>query len=164
VSDPQGVQASIPSTPTDPITGEPSGAPRLPPVVIEPMGGNRYKVLVDYVHVREHEGTTYRLTIPAGFQCDLASVPRILWWWISPFDLGAAAIPHDWIYSHGGKLPDGSHQKLVNGTWENLPQAWTREEADRLFARMMRDVGVPRFMRRRAYNAVRLFGGGAWKG
>jgi hypothetical protein len=70
-----------------------------PPPRVEPLGGNRYRLVEDYVYAWKKEGVHAMLIVPAGFECDLASVPRILSWYISPFDLGSAVVPHDWISS-----------------------------------------------------------------
>lgn len=40
------------------------------------------------------------LAVPKGFVCDLASVPRLLWWWMPPDGIyRAAVVIHDWDYS-----------------------------------------------------------------
>ena len=129
---------------------------------VEPLGANRYRLVEPYTYAWSKSGEQYRLTVPAGFENDLASVPRILWWYISPFDLGLAAVPHDWLYFHAGLLPQGSLQRLDGNKWVDVPQRWTRRDADRLFGRMMREAHVSRTKRRRAYWAVRLFGWPAW--
>ena len=38
------------------------------------------------------------ITIPAGYITDLASVPRICWGFIAPFDVARAAVVHDMLY------------------------------------------------------------------
>jgi hypothetical protein len=134
----------------------------LPYPRVEPLGGNRYRLVEPYVYEWSHQGARYRLTVPAGFQNDLASVPRVLWWYISPFDLGLAAVPHDWIYFHAGRLPAGSFQRLEGNRWVDVHERWSRRDADRLFGRLMRDAHVDRTRRRRAYLAVRLLGWPAW--
>lgn len=130
---------------------------------VEPLGGNRYRLFEPYVYRWEKDGERYRVVVPAGFTSDLASVPRLLWVVISPFDLGAAVVPHDWIYAHGGRVPAGSWQIGTGSGWADDERAWTRRETDRLFGRMMREVGVPRVRRRSAYLAVRLFGWVVWR-
>ena len=58
----------------------------------------------DYACV--HAGTT--ITVPTGFEFDLASVPRPLWWLISPFDLSIAApLIHDLLYHYAWSPPHG---------------------------------------------------------
>jgi hypothetical protein len=43
------------------------------------------------------EGET--ITAPVGFVTDLGSVPRLLWWFLSPWDIARAAVIHDFMYS-----------------------------------------------------------------
>lgn len=90
-----------------------------------------------------HAGHPCTICVPAGFITDLASVPRLLWWLIAPFCLGPAAVLHDFLYRRGG---------FYGG------RTWTRRDVDRLFGRVMRESGVPRWKRRLAFRAVRLFG------
>lgn len=104
----------------------------------------------------------YRLVVPAGFTHDFASVPRLLWVLISPLDLGLASIFHDWLYATGGREPT-LRWDPGTGTWEELHRAWTRVQVDELFARMMREQGVPKWRRRSAYLTVRLVGGRHWR-
>lgn len=105
----------------------------------------------------------YRLVLPVGFAHDFATIPRPLWTLISPLDLGLASIFHDWLHSGGGRVvtlqwvPDGP-------AWEERDQPWTRVNADELFARIMREQGVPKWRRRVAYLAVRAFGRKHWGG
>ena len=129
---------------------------------VEPLGGNRYRLFEAYAYVWTKDGASYRLVVPAGFTSDLASVPRLLWFVISPFDLGAAVVPHDWVYANAGRLPPSSWQAWRGGDWADDERVWTRREADRLFGRLMREVGVSRWKRRAAYLAVRLFGFLVW--
>jgi hypothetical protein len=85
-----------------------------------------------------------RFVIPKGFECDLASIPWFLRWKLERFDLSLlAAFAHDWLYRTAG-----------------LGGRYTRLQADRVFLRLMKDEGVPKTRRRRAYKAVRMFG---WK-
>jgi hypothetical protein len=101
------------------------------------------------------------LVVPEGMRHDLASVPRPLWMLISPFDLGLASLFHDYLYRHGGRVVTWGW----NGeAWESIHTPWTREQADRLFARIMREQNVKRWRRRWAYRAVHWLGGGAWRG
>lgn len=130
-----------------------------------PLPRHQYEVLDDYPYEWEHEGVKYKLVVLTGFECNIASVPRFLWFYINPFDLGPAAIFHDWIYRHGGQLPEGSWFRLENDHPVDVRREipWNREGTDRLFARIMRESGVTKIKRRQAYLAVRIFGGCAWK-
>ena len=130
---------------------------------IEPLGGNRYRLIEEYVYQWTKDGVRYKLRVPVGFETDLASIPRLLWFLISPFDLGAATVPHDWLYHHRGNLPPNSHFKLINGKWVDVGVGWTRRSADRLLGRIMREARVSRLRRRLAFCAVWFLGWLAWK-
>ena len=92
----------------------------------------------------------YRFNIAAGFRFDLASVPRLIWWAISPFELSLSApLVHDFIYADDGEVPVGS---VVP------PRRFSRLECDRIFRAMMLAEGVPRWRRALAYWSVRWFG------
>jgi len=129
---------------------------------IEPLGGNRYRLFDDYQYEWIQNGNLYKIIVPSGFTCDLASIPRLLWIIVSPFDFGPAAVPHDWIYSFGGKIPPSSCLVKLNGKWMECDQYWSRKDADRLFARIMKDLNLSEFKKKNAYKAVRIFGSKAW--
>ena len=42
--------------------------------------------------------TTSTITVPKGYITDLASVPRVCWTFIAPFDCARAAVVHDIMY------------------------------------------------------------------
>ena len=102
----------------------------------------------------EWEGATY--SIPEGFRHDGASVPRPVWslTGLRPDGLlRAAALLHDALYRHGGRLPKG---------WG--PQVpISRKDADRAFYGLMIEAGVPRWRAWTAWRAVRVFGRWSWK-
>jgi hypothetical protein len=127
------------------------GSELPPPIVSYRVGACRWRLERDYGC--DHEGR--RVTIPGGFEFDLASVPRQVWWLVAPFELSIAApLIHDFLYRCGGAPPPGAV----------VPEhRYTRREADRLFLRMMEREGVAAWRRRAAYGAVRAFGGLAWK-
>jgi hypothetical protein len=77
--------------------------------------------------------------IPAGFETDFASVPRLFWNILPPIGLYTrAAIVHDYLYQTG----------LVS-----------RKEADLIFLQIMKTDEVDFFVRHLMYYAVRIFGG-----
>jgi hypothetical protein len=135
---------------------------QVPNPRIEPLGGNRYKLIADYIYEWTKDSVQYKLIVPVDFETDLASIPRLLWSFISPFDLGAAVVPHDWLYYHRGNLPPNSHFKLINGRWADVGLRWTRKAADRLMGRIMREARVCRWRRRSAFCAVWFLGWLAW--
>ncbi|MDJ0953266.1 MAG: DUF1353 domain-containing protein [Acidimicrobiia bacterium] len=121
-----------------------------PPVVTYIGPGNVWRLEADYPY---QDGPTL-ITVPSGFLFDLASIPRVFWWLISPFELSVAApLLHDFLYAHKGKLPQGS---------VDPPRQYSRKEADQLFKRVMESEGVPGWRRHPAYAAVRSFGWIGW--
>ena len=87
------------------------------------------------------------LIVPAGFESDGASVPRLLWGVVFPRDDRKAlfgAIVHDYIY-------------------RTHPLKWTRSDADDAFLYLLQQGGVSFVRRIRAYIGVRLFGKSAWE-
>jgi hypothetical protein len=94
-----------------------------------------------------------RFAVPAGFTFDFASVPRITRFWIQTTDLGTVGpCAHDWLYSHGGRVPG------VDGA----PLHYSREDADRLFRDLMKASSVPWWRWWPAWRAVRRFGSLFW--
>jgi hypothetical protein len=90
------------------------------------------------------------LRVPQGFIFDLASVPRVLWPVIAPFELSLVApLLHDFLYRAGGRTS---------------VRDYTRAEVDRLFLRAAIEEGVPRLKASVAYRMVRMFGFTAWRG
>ena len=78
---------------------------RLPAPLVTFLGDGRWRLERAYDH-RDGETT---ITVPAGFEFDLSSVPRIFWSLIAPFELSIAApLLHDFLYRYGGKPPVGS--------------------------------------------------------
>ena len=112
------------------------------------------------VEVREHEkderGNIFTLLrplsvcgliVPAGFESDGASVPRLLWGVVFPRGDRKAlcgAIVHDYIY-------------------RTHPEGWTRADADEVFLYLLQHGGVSYIRRIRAYFGVRLFGKSSWE-
>lgn len=82
------------------------------------------------------------IVVPAGFDTDYASIPRIFWSIYPPDGSYApAAVVHDWLY------------------WS---QDFTRDESDRVFYEAMTALGVPWLRRQIIYRAVRLGGWAPW--
>ncbi|ANY16598.1 hypothetical protein AW878_02865 [Bordetella pseudohinzii] len=83
------------------------------------------------------------MSVPAGFLTDLASIPKMLWWWQSPHeDTLAPAILHDYLY------------------WE---QPCSRDEADAVMYVSMIQVGMKKSTADRIYQGIRTgFAVAAW--
>ena len=78
--------------------------------------------------------------IPANFETDLASIPKVIWPIMAPAhsSLIRPAIVHDWFY-----------RKTCD---------FTRHETDLIFYHMLRNEGVSKFRASIMYYAVRIFG------
>lgn len=124
---------------------------RLPPPILSFVGGRRWRLEADYAY-RDADTT---ITIGKGFEFDLSSVPRLLWWLIAPFELSVAApLLHDYLYFHGGRPPAGAV----------VPhRTYNRAEVDAMFRGIMRKEGVSAWRRALGYLAVRAFGRPAWR-
>lgn len=86
------------------------------------------------------------ITVPQGFDTDLASIPRPLWALLPPFgSYDRAGVIHDWMYTVGPKAN------------------WTRRDADEALLEGMEDLGVGKWTRRVIYAGVRLGGSPAWE-
>jgi hypothetical protein len=122
-----------------------------------------YRLLEDYVVEWQAEGfARQRLTVPAGFECDGASVPALLEWYLGRERILPAGVAHDFQYRYQGRTPLGSHQALQDGVWTDQRFAWSRQESDRFFARNLQFCKIKDHQRRNAYRAVRLAGRRPW--
>ena len=81
-----------------------------------------------------------KFEIPANFETDLASIPKVAWPVMAPAhsSLIAPAIVHDWLY-----------RKTCD---------FTRHETDLIFYYMLKNDGVSTIRASIMYYAVRLFG------
>lgn len=75
------------------------------------------------------------VVVPAGFETDLASVPRFAYYGLFGNTAHKAAVVHDWLLAEGER----------------------REDADAEFLAAMRASGVPVWRRWVMYAAVRMF-------
>ena len=92
---------------------------------------------------RQLEPLTYRgsrdtFTVPAGYVTNFASVPRLLWWFIPRYGrYTKATVLHDCLCDDAG-------DDVVR-----------RRDADGIFRRTMRELGVPLLRRRIMWAGVR---------
>ena len=82
------------------------------------------------------------VAVPAGFTCDLASIPRWLFCLVSPYDIALPGIVHDLLYRR---------------------QETTRRYADFVLFNTLEILGSPWYVRYPVWIAVRLFGKKAWE-
>jgi hypothetical protein len=100
-----------------------------------------WQVVQPFVYQSDVAGQTF--TVPADFQTDLASVPRLpVVYWLTGGRASEAAVIHDWIYTH----------KMV-----------PRRVADAVLREASAVSGVPRWARDLMFYGVRAFGWLHWK-
>ena len=96
----------------------------------------------------------HKFVIQQGFLFDLASIPRLFWRLIAPYELSISApLLHDYLYRYRGDPPAGTIEPV---------KVFTRRESDELFRDLMVEEGVSTWRRKVAYWAVRWFGKWAW--
>jgi hypothetical protein len=115
-------------------------------VSLEP-NGRKWKLEEDFTYYTEifkDKGIDrYYITVPAGFETDFASVPKIfilLLRWRDKFN--KASVVHDWLY-HTKEVP--------------------RRIADRIFLEGLTILGIPKWKAYLFYWVVRLLGWTHWK-
>jgi len=126
------------------------------PLVVSPLpDGRRWKLVFQFGYDVGRKGSGDRITVPAGFVTDFASIPWILWrlllWWLPYWaKYSKAAVLHDWLY----------RAKEIMG------KLITRKKADKIFLESMlvewRHHWSGRAIAYVEYWAVRLFGWPAW--
>ena len=91
------------------------------------------------------------ITVPEGYITDLASVPRICWIFIAPFDVARAAVIHDILYE---KINMGFEDGAIH---KRSPY---RRIADKVFLEGMKSAfpNQPTWKIYACFWAVRIFG------
>lgn len=125
-----------------PYDDDPAEPPRFQtPVYVRLERDDTKTVLADVIYQSKLTGKTY--VVPAGFNTDFASVPRLpLAFLLTGGTADRPAIIHDFLYRNG--LED-------------------RKTCDSVFAEAMAATGVPRWRRGLMWAGVRLGGRGAFK-
>ena len=95
----------------------------------------------------------HRITCKKDFVTDLASVPRVCWAFIAPWDVARAAIIHDLLYK-------SIRQYRANGGDDKDVISKAKKASDDVFHMAMKDAepSVAGWKIAAAYNAVRMFG------
>lgn len=113
----------------------------LDPLRVEAIDATHWRLLEEFRY--DSEIVVGRLIIPAGFETDFASVPRVpLVYLLFGGEANAAAVIHDYLYTTG---------------------IWSKAIADRVFLEAMEASGVPFWRRWWMYAGVRLLGGSIWQ-
>lgn len=107
-------------------------------VIIEIGQERKGRQLYKLLEPLEYKYKNWKITVPAGFETDLVSLPALFRIFASPTGKWAyAAIFHDYLY----------RSTLYN-----------RKTADLVFNQIMKESKVPKYKRILAYIAVRIFG------
>ena len=85
-----------------------------------------------------HDGTGEVYRVPAGFETDFLSIPKLARYFIRPRDYIEAAVIHDWLYAVG--------------------EPGRRQHADSVFRDALEELGATALVRNTMYNIVRAFG------
>lgn len=112
------------------------------PLQVQHDGPRKWRLILPYIYVSEKFG---EIVVPAGFDTDLASVPKFARWFASvdgPWT--PAAVIHDFLYVRASKRDYGHI---------------TRADADYIFREAMKVCGVPSYKRWAMWSAVRIGGG-----
>lgn len=102
--------------------------------ILRSVGNGRWVFADDLAY----HGNTETFTIEAGFECDLGSIPRVLWWVLSPTDYVPEYGLHDWLW----------HLNRAGGGPDPV-------DSDGLFRRSLRQAGAGVVVRWGAWWAVR---------
>jgi len=118
------------------------------PLRYENLDGKRIRLTEDFTF---NVSAVERICVPAGFECDGQSYPRLLWMIDTPQGKGArAGVVHDYLYSLNGR-------PCSNG------KCYTRKEADQIYRRALEAAGINAFSRAVRFRALRWFGWAAWR-
>ena len=100
-----------------------------------------------------------KITVAQGFVTDLASVPRICWAFIAPWDVARAAIIHDLLYKRIRQYRVKCSKSLKNYEDPKVIDD-AKKAADDVFHMAMKDAepSVARWKIAAAYYSVRMFG------
>ncbi|MEK9694831.1 MAG: DUF1353 domain-containing protein [Candidatus Poseidoniales archaeon] len=100
-----------------------------------------------------------KITCKKGFVTDLASVPRICWMLIAPWDIARAAIIHDLLYKRIRQYRAKIDVDIPQYDEISAYKA-AKKEADKVFLAAMKDAdpSVPKWKIYSAYYSVVLFG------
>ena len=103
--------------------------------------------------------TEDRISVKKGFKTDLASVPRLMWNLIAPWDVARAAIIHDYLYKAIRLYRLSCKRKLIPSE-DPVKINSAKKAADNVFLMGMLDAEppVPKWKIYPAYWAVYLFG------
>ena len=102
-----------------------------------------------------------RISVSKGFVTDLASVTRMCWMFIAPWDIARAAIIHDLLYKRIRQYR-AANEDVHDVNVEEVQRTYkpAKKASDDVFLMGMKDAEPPvaKWKIHSAYNAVKLFG------
>ena len=100
-----------------------------------------------------------KIAVKKDFVTDLASVPRICWAFIAPWDVARAAIIHDLLYKRIRQYRAGKRQELANLEDPRIIRE-AKKASDDVFRMAMKDANPPvaGWKIAAAYYSVKMFG------
>lgn len=123
------------------------------PLIITPIDEKYWKLVEPFEYVLGHIDGDYCVKIHRGFETDFASIPRVFWRILPPWDrYGKAAIVHDALYSNN---------IILHRTFD-CPEKISRKRCDEIFLEAMEVLEVPKWKRIVMFKCVRWFGKKAW--
>jgi len=112
------------------------------PLIVEMLANENFKIMEEFSFYVGDIDNNEIIAVPRGFITDLATVPKIFWFFLPPTgEYGKAAVLHDYLYANA------IESKLY---------------ADNIFLEAMKVLGVGKIKRTIMYYAVRLFGNGTY--
>lgn len=121
----------------------------IDPLQAEAIPPDRWKLTGRFAYRTLITSKPLVITVPKGFENDLASIPRALTW---AFPVNGshrwAAVVHDWLYANKGILGDRMR--------------FTRKQCDQIFLEGMEVMSVPWWKRQAMYRGVRAGGWIRW--
>jgi len=154
----------------------------ITPLIVTPMpDGRRWKLWKEFTYHIGSRWSQNKVTVPAGFITDFASIPWVFWTILPSWGrYGKAAVIHDWLYQNketfNSKVKCQVCNKVINGEdanehkestghncWELLFPRRTRKEVDDIFYEAMLVGGTKPWKAKVMYRAVRLFSWLAWR-
>lgn len=110
-------------------------------LILHPLPNRVWMIAMPFVVQTKTAG---EIIVPAGFMCDLNSIPQFLWFVSTPADYPEAGVVHDYCY-HGTKQ-------------------YSRAQADAIYREILEALEMGSVRRNLRYAALRVFGGLAYKG
>ena len=105
---------------------------------------------------------TGRITCKKGMKTDLASVPRIVWNILAPWDVARAAVIHDHLYATLRNYYNKVVRNMHHGRKPEYKLIWEKARAlsDKVFLLGMdaAEPSISGWKKKSAYYSVRIFG------